>query len=157
MRALLLLSFLSSLATAREVRLADGLLCVDTATTYLMRDTSSSCGQSTTFCTTPLSCFSASTRQYVGGGVVTCRAIAAASPGGASMTTNISFATTMRIAGALLVPRRSWLPTYQPRRVPQRSETFVLARGFRFAHPTGLTGETDSSRTLRAAAWAWRR
>jgi hypothetical protein len=89
MRALLLLLFVASAALAREVRLANGLLCVDTATTYLMRDTTSSCGHSTTFCTTPLNCFSSMTRQYVGGGVVTCRAISAGSPGSPSMITPV--------------------------------------------------------------------
>lgn len=77
MRWWMLLYFFGTMAFARQVQFGNGIVCVDTSSTFMMRDTSSSCGQATTFCTTPLNCFS--NRQYLGGGVVTCRAVSGGS------------------------------------------------------------------------------
>jgi hypothetical protein len=74
--------FVGSLAFARQVQLGNGITCVDTTSTFLMRDRGSACGESTIFCTTPLSCSSGG--QYFGGGVATCRAVPRSSAGIAS-------------------------------------------------------------------------
>jgi hypothetical protein len=60
--------------SGRRISLGRGVVCYDTSSTFLMRDTSSSCGWGTNFCTTPLRCYSSSTGQYLGGSIATCRA-----------------------------------------------------------------------------------
>jgi hypothetical protein len=66
-----------SISSPRQVRLAGGALCFDTMPTMLLRDTWSTCGTTTTFCTTPLACYAPSTGQYLGGSIATCRAAVA--------------------------------------------------------------------------------
>lgn len=76
MRWLIWLMFAAVVANAESERavLPNGLVCYRTASMFLFRDSSSACGKTTTFCTVPLSCYVASTMQYVGGSVATCRA-----------------------------------------------------------------------------------
>lgn len=61
-------------AESERAILPNGLVCYRTASMFLFRDAESSCGKKTTFCTVPLSCYMASSMQYVGGSVATCRA-----------------------------------------------------------------------------------
>ena len=62
-------------SSSRQVHVGRSVVCYDTSSSFLMRDTTSSCGRGTAFCSTPLRCYSTSTGQYLGGSIATCRAL----------------------------------------------------------------------------------
>ena len=126
------------IASTRQVRIGQGAVCYDTSSTFLMRDTTSSCGTGTTFCTTPLKCYSTTTGQYLGGSIATCRAGSG----------NNTFSTSAAGIGTTLLS----CPDLQSCADDPRQEFITENEGWRWQNSSGFAGLSVTPHTTHSLA-----